>query len=186
MKFFYTARATFDKSYSGDGLSWADYIAWSRLSQLQELISLDNSLNELLVEPDRQSTSEWEQIITNGVFETGFYVTEEYILSKIPKVEKFNFLMVAEEPDCECQALLFPEYDFVGYELLDGYYGTSALSNCGGFDETFMPQDLNKFGLLDYLDKALDIRKSLYANNPGEDHADCNIIAVWRHKIIGR
>lgn len=71
-------------------------------------------------------------------------------------------------------------------ELLDKDYGSSALTNCGGFNETFLPNDLNNFGLLDEYQKAYDIKKRLLENNPEEHHADTNVIAIWRHKSIGR
>lgn len=65
-------------------------------------------------------------------------------------------------------------------DLLDQYYDTSALSNCGGFDETFLPGDLNNVGLIDNYEKACTIKKKLKENNPMEDHADTNVIAIWR------
>jgi hypothetical protein len=58
--------------------------------------------------------------------------------------------------------------------------------NCGGFDETFLPADLNHFGLIDDYEKAFDEKRGLLQNNPGHRHADTNVIAVWRHKTIGR
>ncbi len=74
----------------------------------------------------------------------------------------------------------------LGYDLLDQDFGISALTNCGGFDETFLPEDLNKYGLIDDFAKAYDIKKRLLENNPEEHHADTNVIAVWRHRTIGR
>ncbi len=55
MTYLYTARAKFDKENNGEILSWANYIQWSNLTQLTELVSMDTSLNEVLVEPDRTS-----------------------------------------------------------------------------------------------------------------------------------
>jgi hypothetical protein len=55
MTYFYTARAKFDKGNGGDILAWANYIQWSNLTQLTELVSIDTSLNEVLVEPDHTS-----------------------------------------------------------------------------------------------------------------------------------
>jgi len=74
----------------------------------------------------------------------------------------------------------------MGYDLLDQDFSISALANCGGFDETFLPADLNEKGLIDDFNKAYNIKKRLFENNPGEHHADTNVIAVWRHKTIGR
>jgi hypothetical protein len=60
------------------------------------------------------------------------------------------------------------------------------LTNCGGFDETFSPSDLNDMGLIDDFVKACDIKKRLLENHPNENHADTNVIAIWRHNVIGR
>jgi len=60
------------------------------------------------------------------------------------------------------------------------------LTNCGGFDETFLGSDLNDKGLIDDFVKAYDIKKRLLESNPELHHADTNVIAVWRHQTIGR
>lgn len=95
-------------------------------------------------------------------------------------------MSVVVEPDQDCKNILIDGYEFVGYELLDQEFDISALSNCGGFDETFLPSDLNDRGLINDFKKAYEIKKLLLENNPEEHHADTNVIAVWRHKTIGR
>jgi hypothetical protein len=59
MIFLYTVRGTYDKNYDHDGMSWDKYIEWARLPHLTELVSLDGMLNEVLVEPDYDNTSDW-------------------------------------------------------------------------------------------------------------------------------
>lgn len=76
-------------------------------------------------------------------------------------------------------------FEFIGYDLLDKDFNISALTNCGGFDETFLPSDQNDKGLIDELEKAYDIKRRLLENNPEETHADTNVIAIWRHKTLG-
>ncbi|NLR63046.1 hypothetical protein HGH92_01890 [Chitinophaga varians] len=185
MTYLYTARARFDQNNT-KGFSWSKYIQWSRLKQLTELVSLDMGLNELLVEPDRDSEEDWKEIVLENVYETGLFRTLEYVLRKVAGREKFNLLAVVIEPESDCSLIHLDGFEFLGYDLLDQYYDTSALTNCGGFDETFLPRDLNEVGLIDNYEKAYAIRKALLENNPGEDHADTNVIAVWRHRSIGR
>jgi hypothetical protein len=60
------------------------------------------------------------------------------------------------------------------------------LTNCGGFDETFLPEDLNSYGLISDYEEAISIQKNLLLNNPLEDHADCALFEVWRHQSMGR
>ena len=54
------------------------------------------------------------------------------------------------------------------------------------FRLTFLPSDINDVGLISDFEKAYVTKKRLLENNPNEYHADCNVIAVWRHKTLGR
>ena len=82
--------------------------------------------------------------------------------------------------------MFLEDYEFLGYDLLDHDFYISALTNCGGFNETFSANDLNENGLIGDYTKAYTIQKRLLKNNPDDYHADTNVIAIWRHKIIGR
>lgn len=187
MTFLYTARAIYNRGNTEeDQQSWNKYIAWSKLTHLTELVSLGTGLNEVLVEPNRDSAEDWSHIVVADCFETGFFTTPEFVLKKTKKTEKFNLLAVVIAPEQDCAGIRLDNYNFLGYDLLDQYYSNSALTNCGGFDETFLPDDLNNLGLIDNYHKAYDIRKRLEENNPGEEHADTNVIAIWRHQVIGR
>jgi len=185
MDYWYTATETYDNNYE-DGSSWAKYIEFSKLTHLTELISLDGMLNGIVFEPDRGESGDWDHIIVDDLCETGLFNSLDYVLEKVANKERFNLLTVVKEPTEECEKVNIPDFDFVGYELLDKDYSTSALSNCGGFDETFKPFDLNHYGLIDTFRKAYDIRERLLKNNPEEHHADCNVLALWRHRNLGR
>jgi hypothetical protein len=148
---------------------------------------LDGILNETLVEPDYNNPDEWNYIHTFGEYETGLFTSLDYVLRKTRiKEERYNLLAVVIEPNQDCKNIVVDNYEFVGYDLLDQDFSISALTNCGGFDETFLPTDLNDKGLIDDFTQAYDIQKRLLENNPKEYHADTNVIAIWRHKIIGR
>lgn len=167
-------------------MAWEKYLKWSRLTHLTELVSLDGALHEVLVEPDRQNEDDWNYIHVVERYETGFFTSLDFVMKRLKPVNKFNLLMVVIEPDQACKNVTMDGYEFVGYELLDKAFGISALTNCGGFDETFLPADLNSRGLIDSFAKAYDIKNRLFENNPEEFHADTNVIAVWRHQAIGR
>lgn len=186
MTFLYTARGTFDQNNNGNGMSWASYIEWSKLIRLTELISLDGMLNEILIEPDRNNANDWNFIHTFNQYETGFFTTMEYVLNRLKAPNKFHLLTVVIEPDYDCRNINVDSFNFIVYDLLDQSFGISALTNCGGFDETFLPTDLNDKGLIDDFSTAYDINRRLLQNNPNEFHADTNVIAVWRHDTIGR
>ena len=186
MTFYYTARGAYDKNYGTEVMSWNKYIEWSRLTQVTELVSLDGMLNEVLIEPDRNNEDDWNYIVTDEHYETGFFRTLDYVLKRINNESRFNLLAVVIEPTEDGKNIILDEFEFIGYDLLDKDYSISALVNCGGFDETFLPTELNEFGLIDDYDNAYDVKKRLLENNPEEHHADTNVIAVWRHIRIGR
>jgi len=186
MTFLYTARGTFDKTSDEGVMSWDKYIEWSKLTHLTELVSFGGMLNEVLVDPDYDNADDWNYIHAFEQNLTGFFTSIDFVFKRLNKKEKFNLLMVVLEPDQECIKIDVDGFEFVGYELLDKDFSFSALTNCGSFDETFLPADLNDKGLIDGLEKAYDIKKRLLENNPDVFHADTNVIAVWRHKTIGR
>lgn len=186
MDLWYTARRTYDKYYDQEGISWKKYLDWSKLSHLREVISMDTMLNEILVKPDHNYTDNWNHIITQNLYETGCFTDLDYVIKKVQPMLGFNLLAVIREPIKEFNSITVKDFEFVGYDLLDQSYDTSALTNCGGFDETFSTSDLNAFGLISDYEKAYVIKKKLFENNPDEYHADYNVIAIWRHKTIGR
>ena len=198
MEFLYTARATFDTTYdrsenfcSSEGKfcgqkSWNSYIEWSKLFHLSEVVSLDKMLNEPLVVPDYDDGDDWNFIHVDGGWQTSFYKSVDYVLKKMKRQHRFNLLTVVLRPDREYNNIDVEGYEFVGYDLFDKEFGNSPLTNSGGFDETFSPSDLNDKGLIDDFVKADDIKKRLLENNPGDHHADTNVIAIWRHNVIGR
>ncbi|RPE10004.1 hypothetical protein EGT74_20250 [Chitinophaga lutea] len=186
MTFLYTARGIYDPTCDSEGLAWREYVEWSKLTHLTELVSVDYSLNEILVEPDRDNAEDWEFVFTVNYRETSFFRSSEYVFRRMKARTRFNLLAIVIEPGRECRDIPLDGYEFMGYDLLDQYFETSALSNCGGFEETFSRADLNAKGLIADFTSAKDIQKRLFENNPGEDHADTNIIAIWRHATIGR
>src|SRR5688572_6259059 len=166
MTFLYTATETFDRTYFKVGKScdregkccydksWNSYIEWSKMYHLSEVVSLDGMLNETLVEPDYDDGDDWN-FIHCDVWQTHFYTTVDYVLKRMIPQEKFNLLTVAVKPDRDCKDINVDGYEFVGYDLLDKEYGNSALTNCGGFDETFLGSDLNDKGLIDHFTKSI-------------------------------
>ncbi len=188
----YTARSIFSKgskfskSSGAIELSWDKYIAWSKLTHLTELITLDRMYDEDLVVPDYKNAEDWNYIVDHGIYLTDLYTTQDYVLRKVGPVKKFNLLAAAIEPKEDCKSVLMEDFEFVGYELLDQSFSISALTNCGGFNNTFKATDLNRFGLITDFAQALDIRRRLLENNLEEYHADTILIAVWRHKTYGQ
>jgi hypothetical protein len=184
MEFAYTARATFDSSH---GSGWTKYIEWSKLIQVEELISLDSSLCETIFREDFEDAEIWNnRFELNSEYFASIYKSIDYILSKTHDKTKYNLLAVVFDPTEECENLKLDHFEFIGYDLIDQDHSTSALTNCGGFEETFKNSELNKNGIIDKYSKALEIKNNLLKNNEDEYHADTNIWAIWRHKELGR
>ena len=181
---WYTAREVYDKDFK-PGFSWENYVSWSRLTHLSELVSLDGLLNGLAFEPDFNSEEELKNTVTEDHLITQFFYSKDYVRKKTRHLEYFNFLAVIKEPDSDKQKLS-EEFEFIGYDLIETEGDISALTNCGGFDESFLPMDLNEYGLISDWDQAKKIQNDLLVNNPGEHHADCYLYEVWRHQTIGR
>ena len=180
MIFWYTARNKFNETIT-EGFSWQKYIEWSKLLHLKELISLDSSLCDLAFEIDYEEEKLYDYLITDESSSTAMFNNLDFVISRVKNKSNVNLLTVVKEPNEECKFISLANFTFIGYDLIDQSYDNSALSNCGGFDETFLPQDLNEFGLISNFQKAISIQQNLIANNPEERHADCNLFAIWRH-----
>lgn len=182
---YFALRETFGPFY-GNGDAWNSYKAWSKLHHLKEVVSLDTILNGDLIDTDTLSDSEWENVMSDDdKIILPLYSNFDFVLIKSKLYSRSNLLSVVIEPEADCRHIEQSGFEFVGYDLLDKDYNISALTNCGGFDESFLPDDLNDFGLIDDFEKAYSTQEKLFENNPGEHHADTNVIAIWRHKTFG-
>lgn len=70
-------------------------------------------------------------------------------------------------------------FRFYGYDLIDDVR-ISALTNCGGFDKAFLPQDISEYGLIKEFDKAKQIQSLLVTEYPDDAHAYCSLWAIWK------
>lgn len=157
---------------------WKKYLAWSGLSHLTRVISLDGSLCPPLV--NELTAEDWRHNVQQDNF-TDYFLDSDYLLRRI---EAFNcdayVLAVLREPEVECGNLSAgPGFHFRGYDLIEAPTGVSALTNCGGFDLAFRPGDLNELGLITAYDDARKIQQLLRERYPEEAHAQCELFALW-------
>ena len=66
-----------------------EYIAWSKLFHLRELVSLDGILNSLAFMPDLDSEEEWQHIITDQGMVMFFFNSLDYVLDKVKDLSFF-------------------------------------------------------------------------------------------------
>jgi len=170
---WFVAVEKFDPLHEG----WKKYIEWSRLSQLKEVISLDCSLCPAVV---REALEEDWDHIAEEVF-IGFYFRDrEYLMSRTKNTMDKNLLAVVLEPDSDNQTRNIERGCFIGYDLIERESGISALTNCGGFPESFENQELNEFGLIPEYLRAKEVQAALLINNPDEPHANTELWAIWK------
>lgn len=184
MKIWYAATEKFGP-YCGD--SWDGYIKWSKLFHLKELISLDPMLCGCIYEPDYGKAETYDRIMQDErSLALPFFNDRDYLYGNVKDQVGFNFLAVVKEPAEPCELINLDGFEFIGYDLLDYDFTASAITNCGGFDETFSSSELNEHGLIPTFGRAKEVQKNLSRNNPGEVHAECFLWALWRHITIGR
>src|SRR5687768_17000316 len=109
---WYTATESFDP---GDGISWTNYVQWSKLSKLERVVSLDDALCPSVV---RNLTEEgWNHNVHEDL-NSFFFRDLEYLLSRGPLPERSQVLAVVLEPARDPRALLNDtRFSFIGYDL---------------------------------------------------------------------
>ncbi len=160
------------------GLGWEEYIAWSGLTQLDEVISIDGMICPFIL--DEIKDSYWPHIVNEDNM-LNFFTDFHFFMSELGKATNANILGVLRNPTPEDMQQGFGnDFHFVGYDLLDHDHSISALTNCGGFPDAFDNAELSTKGLLTDYGRAKEIQNLLRTLHPEEHHADCNIWAIFR------
>ena len=171
----YTVLDTFS---CDDGDKWDKYIEWSKISHVSEIISLDTMLCPSIIEDYTENDWKYQSEETDI---HGLFTSFDYVIQCAKDAKHFQILAVLKEPNSENWKTKLPiDFIFKGYDLIDDETMISALTNCGGFPESFSNSDLNRNGLIQELNNAIDIRNRLKINNPDEAHADCSIYGIAR------
>jgi len=181
MKFLYTAVQAFGQDYDEDGLSWVRYCNWK--GHRTEVVTLDGWLNKSLIE----FPGNWDYVYFSDQGPISYFTNLDYVVQQVKGKDRFNLLTIAIEPDQDCKDIAVDGFEFVGYDLMDQpYFDISSLTNCDGFNDPILPTDSNQFGLIDDFKRAYELKKRLLETNPDHPHANTAVVAVWRHKTIGR
>jgi hypothetical protein len=169
----YIATERFDP---GRGADWNEYISWSGLTQLCEVVSLDSILCPKVI--DEILPEDWHHIV-NEDFMLDYFTDLDYLIQRVGVLEGRNLLCVYKNPGPD-QNPSESRFALEGYDLIDVMGGVSSLSNCGGFPLAFENRELNRVGLLPTLDRANAVRAALMSNYPAEPHANCDVWAIYR------
>jgi hypothetical protein len=165
-----------EKFSPADGRGWKEYIRWSGLSQLTELVSLDICLCKRIV---NELTAEDVKHVSQEPYLSVFFNDLDYLLKLVGNKKGIHILATMREPAAEVADVLKDgRFEFLGYDLLES--GISSLTNCGGFDKSFSNSELSTIGLIKNFVRAQEIQKSLKGNYPEEPHAQTTIWALWK------
>jgi len=161
------------------GAPWREYVAWSGLTHLRELVTLDGTLCPPVL--DEVKDAYWPHIV-NEDFLLGYFTDLGVLLSLAEVTEARNLLCVFRNPEAHPAAPVSDalHFEFVGYDLVELETGISALSNCGGFAQAFAKAELNAVGLIGTHTRAAEVQSALATLYPDEPHADCDLWAVFR------
>ncbi|MCB0167310.1 MAG: hypothetical protein KDI79_23980 [Anaerolineae bacterium] len=160
------------------GQAWQEYIAWSGLTQLTEVVSLDILLCAPVI--DELTAEDWNYNVQENYL-TDYFHDLDYLLRRVDTLTSINILAVLLNPESDARRLWAEDrFQFLGYDLIERTTGISALTNCGGFDQAFANEDLSPAGLLAAYDDAREVQNLLKTHYPDEPHADCDLWAIWR------
>jgi hypothetical protein len=175
MEPLFVAKRRFDPSA---GERWAKYVAWSGLTQLTELVSLDEILCPTL--PDRLIPADWEFNV-HADYLTSYFCSLDHLRQRVASEPEINVLAVLQNPSAELvERVDLPGFEFIGFDLLDVHGDVSALTNCGGFGEVFAGAELSDRGVLTDLERAYEVQRGIRSLIPGQSHAECHVWAIWR------
>ncbi len=163
------------------GTAWRNYVAWSGLTQLEELVSLDPILCPPVLPEIKDDY--WPHIV-NEDFMLHFFTDFDFLAAQTADVADMMLCVFRNPSTPPVLPSGLPPFDFLGYDLVDVMNSASALSNCGGFPEAFVNLELTPLGLLDSHSRGIDVQRRLRQLYPGDTHADCHLWAIFRSAAL--
>jgi len=162
------------------GSRWEKYIAWSKLDHLVRAVTIDSLLCPT-VKPELSET-DWQHNIQRD-FMLNYFLELDYLLKRVEGVKNVQIIGFVHQPVASYpHDFIDLRFEFAGYDLIETPTSVSALTNCGGFPESFSNSELNESGLISNFNRAQEIQRNLKANNPTEPYADCDIWALWLYQ----
>lgn len=178
MQTLFVAKRPFDPSV---GEAWKQFVTWSGLSQLTEVVSLDSILCPTV--PEELTSADWSYNV-HADYLSFFFRSLDYLRNRVAGEGRLNILAVLQDPtDAELAAMSLPGFVFAGFDVVDVHGDISALTNCGGFDGVFLNNELSDLGLLTDVSRARQVQTSLRQQYPEESHAECCVWAIWRQRL---
>lgn len=156
----------------------ADVLRVGQYLRLIEVVSLDSLLCKRLIKEFRDE--DWDHIVCDD-FRSDYFYHLDYLRQRFNDVSRRNILGVYRNPKVHIAvAPAADDFDFIGYDLIEELTQISAFTNCGGFPNVFRNEELNRFGLINSIDRADEIRHLLAERYPEKPHAQCEMYPLWR------
>ena len=103
----FVAKRRFDP---GVGEHWARYVAWSGLTQLTELVSLDEILCPTV--PATLIAADWEHNV-HADYQTSYFRSLEYLCRRVAGEPKLNILGLLQNPSAgDVEGVVLPGFEF--------------------------------------------------------------------------
>ena len=170
-----------EKFGPSNGEAWDKYVAWSGLTHLAEVVSLDPMLCQRALGELRDDY--WPHIV-NEDFMLDFFVDLDFMMAQLSEIESKNILCVFRNPPTQPVAPTnHANFVFLGYDLVDVQGSASALTNCRGFPDVFDNSELSALGLIAAHSRATHIQARLRDFHPREHHANCHVWAIFRSSV---
>jgi hypothetical protein len=161
MQPLFVAKRPFDWS-AGD--RWGRYVAWSGLTQLREVVSLDTMLCPSV--PEELTAADWDYDV-QADYQVFYFRSLDHLLKRVSAEGRLNILAVLQNPTvADLAVVTLPGFAFAGFDLVDVHGDVSALTNCGGFKGVFANAELSELGLLTNLSRAQEVQVSLRVQHP--------------------
>jgi hypothetical protein len=171
----FIAKRRFDPSA---GETWTRFVSWSGLTQLREVVSLDEILCPVV--PGELIAADWNYNV-HADYRTSYFRSLDYLSARVAGEVGLNVLGVLPNPSAaDVESVGLPGFRFAGFDLLDVCGDVSTLTNCGGFDDVFAKAEVSSLGLLEDLGRAYAIQRALRRAYPAESHTECDVWAIWR------
>ena len=192
MKPYFIVTETFDPDW---GDQWKDYLSWSKIDHLKEVVSLDKQLCPFISDirnEDIENDSKYfsdplafldEDVLANNKkYRNPFLFTEsDKLYAKAKEYKKKNILCIFKDPQSQPIAPSHkPPFKFLGYDILDKYEGNSILTNGGGYPNVFENAELTPHGLVETYNRAFEIRTKLQVVNRSANGIESTIWAIFR------
>lgn len=166
---FYTIIKPFSEA---DGYSWISYCKWRGI-QFEGFDSIDGLLRPSLFEPTTEE--DWNHVSTQHDLQKYKYIIDfDYACQKHKEIGSGSLLL----------GLSFDKHKendsgFLGYDLIDGYYDVSLLTNWGN-DNAVINQRISYRGLVSSYEVIQEIQEHLIEVYGNDAHVEgCYIVSIY-------